>query len=87
MLTELLCLLHEPLFVLEMFSLWPLIFIAAGCTRLVRADTFIVPGAPWTDTSGNRIQAHGGGILKVGSTFYWFGEDKAANSALFSVRF
>ncbi|VDB94873.1 unnamed protein product [Peniophora sp. CBMAI 1063] len=43
----------------------------------------IVPGATWTDTSGNVIQAHGAGILKVGSTFYWFGEDKAANSALF----
>jgi len=26
----------------------------------------IVPGATWTDTSGNVIQAHGGGILKVG---------------------
>ncbi|KAF5338437.1 hypothetical protein D9758_012214 [Tetrapyrgos nigripes] len=45
----------------------------------------IVPGATWTDTSGNIIQAHGGGFLKVGSTFYWFGEDKAHNSALFSA--
>ncbi|KZV96920.1 Arabinanase/levansucrase/invertase [Exidia glandulosa HHB12029] len=51
----------------------------------VAAVSVIVPGAPWTDTSGNRIQAHGGGILKVNSTFYWFGEDKAANSALFSA--
>ncbi len=25
----------------------------------------IVPGATWTDTSGNVIQAHGGGFLKV----------------------
>lgn len=25
----------------------------------------IVPGATWTDTSGNVIQAHGAGILKV----------------------
>ncbi|EEB91510.1 hypothetical protein MPER_10115, partial [Moniliophthora perniciosa FA553] len=43
----------------------------------------IVPGATWTDTSGNVIQAHGGGILKVGSTFYWHGEDKAHNSGSF----
>ncbi|KAJ7071396.1 galactan 1,3-beta-galactosidase [Mycena amicta] len=43
----------------------------------------IVPGAPWVDTSGTSIQAHGGGFLKVNSTFYWFGEDKASNSALF----
>ncbi|KAH8111706.1 Arabinanase/levansucrase/invertase [Phellopilus nigrolimitatus] len=52
---------------------------------LVSAESVIVPGATWTDTSGNVIQAHGAGILKVGSTFYWFGEDKAANSALFSA--
>ncbi|THH21295.1 hypothetical protein EW146_g239 [Bondarzewia mesenterica] len=45
----------------------------------------IVPGAAWTDTSGNVIQAHGGGFLKVGSTYYWFGEDKSANSALFKA--
>ncbi|KAF9458757.1 galactan 1,3-beta-galactosidase [Collybia nuda] len=43
----------------------------------------IVPGATWTDTSGTVIQAHGGGFLKVGSTFYWHGEDKAHNSGLF----
>ncbi|KAJ7630472.1 galactan 1,3-beta-galactosidase [Roridomyces roridus] len=45
----------------------------------------IVPGATWKDTSGNTIQAHGAGFLKVNSTYYWFGEDKAANSALFSA--
>ncbi|KAI0093999.1 glycosyl hydrolase [Irpex rosettiformis] len=49
----------------------------------VRSETQIVSGATWTDTSGNAIQAHGAGILKVGSTFYWFGEDKTENSALF----
>ncbi|KAG5220644.1 glycoside hydrolase family protein [Salix suchowensis] len=47
---------------------------ALGCHR---------SGATWTDTSGNVIQAHGGGFLKVGSTWYWHGEDKAHNSALF----
>lgn len=56
-----------------------------GLAYIVTAVSVIVPGAPWVDTSGNRIQAHGGGILKVNSTFYWFGEDKAANSALFSA--
>ncbi|TFY68540.1 hypothetical protein EVG20_g3526 [Dentipellis fragilis] len=45
----------------------------------------IVAGATWTDTSGNAIQAHGGGFLKVGSTYYWFGEDKSHNSALFKA--
>lgn len=49
------------------------------------AETVIVSGATWTDTSGNPIQAHGAGILKVGSTFYWVGEDKSHNSALFKA--
>ncbi|KAI0079984.1 galactan 1,3-beta-galactosidase [Panus rudis PR-1116 ss-1] len=51
----------------------------------VHAQNVIVSGAAWTDTSGNVIQAHGAGILKVGSTFYWFGEDKSHNSALFKA--
>lgn len=25
----------------------------------------IAPGAPWKDTDGNAIQAHGGGFLKM----------------------
>lgn len=40
----------------------------------------ITSGTTWNDTSGNPIQAHGGGMIKVGSTYYWFGEDKGANN-------
>ncbi|NLF31795.1 MAG: family 43 glycosylhydrolase [Planctomycetes bacterium] len=36
----------------------------------------IRPGQPWLDTHGNRIQAHGGSIIAVGDTFYWYGENK-----------
>ena len=36
----------------------------------------ITPGAVWHDTAGQVIQAHGAGMLQVGKTFYWFGEDK-----------
>jgi len=38
--------------------------------------TAITPGQPWLDTSGNLIQAHGGSILHVDGTFYWYGENK-----------
>jgi len=34
------------------------------------------PGAPWHDTEGRPIQAHGGGLLHDRGTYYWFGEDK-----------
>src|SRR3954451_18430350 len=27
----------------------------------------------WKDTSGNPIYSQGGGVLKVGSTYYWYG--------------
>jgi hypothetical protein len=28
------------------------------------------PGAEWRDTNGDRIEAHGGGILTIGGTSY-----------------
>jgi hypothetical protein len=46
------------------------------------ASVTITPGAVWNDTSGNRIQAHGEGITKVGNTYYLLGEDKT-DGALF----
>jgi hypothetical protein len=40
------------------------------------APQIIQPGAVWPDDRGQHIQAHGGGILKVGDIYYWFGEDR-----------
>ena len=37
----------------------------------------IKPGELWPDDRGQHIQAHGGGITKLGDTFYWFGEDRS----------
>ena len=34
------------------------------------------PGALWLDTEGVPINAHGGGLLYAGNTYYWFGEFK-----------
>ena len=34
------------------------------------------PGKPWLDTNGNRIQAHGGSVIAIDDTFYWYGENK-----------
>ena len=33
-------------------------------------------GELWRDDSGRHVNAHGGGILKYGDTYYWFGENK-----------
>ena len=32
-------------------------------------------GGFWNDISGKRIEAHGGGFIQVGDTWYWVGED------------
>jgi hypothetical protein len=40
------------------------------------AAVTISPGSVWNDTQGKVIQAHGEGIIKVGDTYYWLGEDK-----------
>lgn len=37
----------------------------------------IQPGEVWPDNNGNHIQAHGGGIIKSGKTYYWYGEGRA----------
>ena len=34
------------------------------------------PGQVWLDTEGKRIQAHGGSIMYIDGTYYWYGENK-----------
>lgn len=36
------------------------------------------PGQVWLDNDSTHINAHGGGILVRGDTYYWFGEHKTA---------
>ncbi|MEU9226973.1 RICIN domain-containing protein [Streptomyces massasporeus] len=40
----------------------------------------ITNGTQFTDTSGTPVHAHGGGVLKVGSYYYWFGEHRNADN-------
>jgi beta-xylosidase len=37
----------------------------------------IRPGEMWPDNRGLHVQAHGGGIIKLGDTYYWFGEQRS----------
>ena len=34
------------------------------------------PGKIWLDTNGNRIQAHGGSVIFIDDTYYFYGENK-----------
>src|SRR5699024_2597767 len=47
---------------------------SCAVTKQVSNDSEIKPGAIWPDDNGNHIQAHGGGIIKIGDTYYWYGE-------------
>ncbi|RTE75098.1 hypothetical protein BHE90_010423 [Fusarium euwallaceae] len=42
-------------------------------------------GATWTASNGRDIQAHGGGFLKVGDTWYWHGEDKTEGTCFQNI--
>ena len=36
----------------------------------------IRPGQVWLDTEGKRIQAHGGSVMYLDGSYYWYGENK-----------
>jgi hypothetical protein len=46
----------------------------------------IDPGSVWNDTQGKAIQAHGEGIINVGGTYYWLGEDKTNGASFQNVK-
>lgn len=58
-----------------------------GIMAIAKADaaplTINTGGIVWKDTDGNQINAHGTGMLQVGNTFHWYGENrsKAGKSA------
>ncbi|OTA96588.1 carbohydrate-binding module family 35 protein [Hypoxylon sp. CO27-5] len=54
-------------------------------TSLAEASLQIVPGATWTASNSEHVQAHGAGIIKVDSTYYLIGEDKTQGSAFQNI--
>ncbi|MGW2963129.1 RICIN domain-containing protein [Streptomyces sp. NPDC001220] len=53
--------------------------LATAAPAAAAAQT-VTNGTQFTDTSGNIVHAHGGGVIKVGSYYYWFGEDRNADN-------
>jgi Glycosyl hydrolases family 43. len=51
--------------------------MASFAVMFAQKQTVIRPGEVWPDADGNHIQAHGGGIIKVKNTYYWYGEQRA----------
>ncbi|KFG00888.1 beta-xylosidase [Streptomyces scabiei] len=40
----------------------------------------VTNGTQFTDSGGNALHAHGGGVIKVGSYYYWFGENRNSDN-------
>jgi hypothetical protein len=53
------------------------IFFLITTSSIVAQQKAIYPGATWKDNNGNHIQAHGGGIIKIKNTYYWYGEERS----------
>src|SRR4051794_10314243 len=44
------------------------------------AAVTVTNATQFTDTTGAIVHAHGGGVLKVGAYYYWFGENRNADN-------
>jgi len=62
--------------VLSLFTLLGLAFALGAAAPAQAAPVSVAVGTQFTDTSGSTVHAHGGGMIKVGSYYYWFGEDR-----------
>lgn len=67
--------------------------VAAACALFLlvtgapasAAPVTITNATQFTDTTGAVVHAHGGGMLKVGSYYYWFGENRNADNTFRAV--
>src|SRR3954449_11219919 len=44
------------------------------------APVTVTNATQFTDTTGAVVHAHGGGVIKVGAYYYWFGENRNADN-------
>ncbi|MFF6984268.1 RICIN domain-containing protein [Streptomyces sp. NPDC008343] len=58
--------------------------LAAGSSAQAAPAT-VTNGTQFTDTSGAVVHAHGGGVIKAGSYYYWFGENRNADNTFKAV--
>src|SRR4051794_40340593 len=49
------------------------------------APVTLTNATQFTDTTGAVVQAHGGGAIKVGSSYYWFGENRNPDNTFKAV--
>lgn len=52
-----------------------LVVVMASAPAVAQITEF-TPGKLWLDNNGKHINAHGGGIIKYGDKYYWYGENR-----------
>ena len=63
------------------FRFWHHAMLIFGLGVKVTAGVF-APGEIWSDTGGQPINAHGGGVLFHEGNYYWYGEFKTGVTVL-----
>ncbi|MCX4984305.1 RICIN domain-containing protein [Streptomyces sp. NBC_00572] len=61
-----------------LFSLLGSLLGPAGTAQAATAT--VTNATTFTDPAGNPVHAHGGGVVKAGSYYYWFGENRNADN-------
>lgn len=70
----------------------PLLALVLGVLTLLvagapaqAAPVTVTNGTQFTDTTGAVVHAHGGGVIKVGAYYYWFGENRNPDNTFKAV--
>jgi hypothetical protein len=67
-------------------ALLVILALAGLPARALAAPVNVVNAVQFKDSSGNPLQAHGGGMIKVGSFYYWFGENRDGTNLVSAYR-
>lgn len=73
----------RQIFVMLLISLFT--FLSVGITADAAVSS-LTNGTQFKDTSGNVIHAHGGGLIKYGDYYYWYGEYRDNSNYFLGVR-
>ncbi|MEV5713356.1 RICIN domain-containing protein [Amycolatopsis mediterranei] len=66
-------------------SLLVLVTLLLGAPGAQAAPVTVTNGSQFADPAGALVHAHGGGMLKVGAYYYWFGENRNADDTFRAV--
>ena len=58
------------------FPFFSVILLLLGLS-LAAQESLLPPGTVWTDQNGLHVNAHGGNVIHVGDTYYWYGESRS----------